>query len=103
MSWALIETLTTALAAGDIAEVVADLDGLDAESEVGATYRELIADMTSAAGVQLCDPDPAPVEPVEADAAADATTDDGEPEATSEPDGARGAAEGGRPGEDRGD
>ena len=103
MSWALIETLTTALAAGDIAEVVADLDGLDAESEVGATYRELIADMTSAAGVQLCDPDPSPVEPVEADAAADAATDDGEPEATSEPDVAVEDAQGDRLDEDPGD
>src|SRR5699024_2987898 len=77
MSWALIETLTAALAAGDIAEVVADLDGLDAESEVGATYRELIADMTSAAGVQLCDPDRLPIEPVEADTNEDATSDAG--------------------------
>src|SRR5699024_3875909 len=53
VSWELIEALTTRLADGDIAEVVADLNGMDAESEVGATYRELIADMTGEAGVQL--------------------------------------------------
>src|SRR5699024_9306893 len=43
VSWQLIEALQDALAAGDVAEVVADVDGLDAVSEVGASYRELIA------------------------------------------------------------
>src|SRR5699024_10100955 len=104
VSWELIEALTTRLADGDIAEVVADLNGMDAESEVGATYRELIADMTGEAGVQLSDPDLLPVEPVEADTEDDTATDDGEPEApTSEPDVVAEDAQGDRMHEDPGD
>src|SRR5699024_4060963 len=78
VSWELIEALTARLAAGDIAEVVADVDGLDAESEVGVTYRELIADLTGEAGALLRDPDPAPAAPGEADTRADGGTGDGE-------------------------
>jgi len=34
-------------------EVIADADGLDAASEVGASYRELIAEVAREAGAQL--------------------------------------------------
>src|SRR5699024_6552154 len=104
VSWELIEALTVRLATGDISEVVPDLDGLDGESEVGATYRELIADMTSDAGVRLSDPDLLPAEPAEATPGDDTATDDGEPEApTSEPDVVAEDAQGDRMHEDPGD
>ena len=52
-SWRLVEALQEALATADVDEVIADVDGLDAASEVGASYRELIAEVASEAGAQV--------------------------------------------------
>lgn len=57
-SWQLVEALQEALASADVSEVIADVDGLDAASEVGASYRELIAEVVSEAGAQLRVPAP---------------------------------------------
>src|SRR5699024_917825 len=103
VTWELIEALTVRLATGDISEVVPDLDGLDGESEVGATYRELIADMTSDAGVRLRTSDLLPAEPVESDTDDDAATDgDGPDMLEAEPDLAVEDVEPDRAGEDAG-
>lgn len=58
----LLETLQTLIETEPVAEIVADVDGLDAESEVGATYRELIAELAATTGAELLEPDPRPVE-----------------------------------------
>src|SRR5699024_7533058 len=50
--------LQAALAAGDVAEVVADVEDLEEESDVGVSYRVLIAEVTSEAGAELREPAP---------------------------------------------
>ncbi|MFI8778086.1 FtsK/SpoIIIE domain-containing protein [Brachybacterium paraconglomeratum] len=62
----LVETLQHVIESEPVAEIVVDVDGLDAESEVGATYRELIAELAANTSAELREPPSGPVEiPVE--------------------------------------
>jgi|GEM_PF-1508099 len=61
-SWELVEAVQDALAAREVDDVVADVGGLEAESEVGVSYRELIADVASEAGATVREADPVPEE-----------------------------------------
>lgn len=61
-SWELVEAVQDALATREVDDVVADVGGLEAESEVGVSYRELIADVASEAGATVRETDPMPEE-----------------------------------------
>ncbi|MGP5672878.1 FtsK/SpoIIIE domain-containing protein [Brachybacterium alimentarium] len=52
----LLEALQTMVERERVTEIVVDVEGLDAESEVGATYRELIAELAADAGAELSEP-----------------------------------------------
>lgn len=52
----LLEALQTMIEREPVTEIVVDVEGLDAESEVGATYRELIAELAADAGAELSEP-----------------------------------------------
>lgn len=52
----LLEALQTAIEQEPVTEIVIDVEGLDAESEVGATYRELIVELAADVGVELSEP-----------------------------------------------
>ncbi|MCG7309693.1 FtsK/SpoIIIE domain-containing protein [Brachybacterium sp. ACRRE] len=52
-TFAIVEELQRALEANEASEVVIDVPGLDEESEVGATYRELVEDAAFEAGVSV--------------------------------------------------
>lgn len=60
VSWELVEALQAALTTADVTEVVTDIDGLDTGSDVGASYRELIAEVADEAGAQLHETGPPP-------------------------------------------
>ncbi|WP_157773471.1 FtsK/SpoIIIE domain-containing protein [Brachybacterium vulturis] len=70
-SWQLVQSLQAALATADVDEVIADVDGLDEDSEVGVSYRELIAEVASEAGAQLREATPTGGQLEESDAAAE--------------------------------
>lgn len=52
----LLEALQTRVEQEPVTEIVVDVEGLDAESEVGATYRELIAELAADAGAEMSEP-----------------------------------------------
>src|SRR5699024_1214966 len=58
----LAQDVQDALAAGEVDDVVADAGGLEAESEVGVSYRQLIADVASEPGATVREADPVPEE-----------------------------------------
>ena len=51
-----LEALQTTIEQERVTEIVVDVEGLDGESEVGATYRELIAELAADAGAELSKP-----------------------------------------------
>ncbi|MGP9684000.1 FtsK/SpoIIIE domain-containing protein [Brachybacterium sp. AOP3-A1-3] len=51
----LLETLQSVIEQEPVTEIVVDVEGLDAESEVGATYRELITELAVDVGAELSD------------------------------------------------
>lgn len=53
----LLETLQSVIEQEPVTEIVVDVEGLDAESEVGATYRELITELAVDVGAELSDTD----------------------------------------------
>ena len=52
----LLEALQTMIERESVTEIVIDVEGLDAESEVGATYRELIVELAADVGAELSEP-----------------------------------------------
>ncbi|WP_394217029.1 FtsK/SpoIIIE domain-containing protein [Brachybacterium vulturis] len=52
----LLEALQTVIEQESVTEIVVDVEGLDAESEVGATYRELITELAVDVGAELHEP-----------------------------------------------
>lgn len=51
----IVEALQRRLESGTVTEVIADLEELDAESEVGASYRELVEEIASDHGARVID------------------------------------------------
>ncbi|GAA1490970.1 FtsK/SpoIIIE domain-containing protein [Brachybacterium sacelli] len=51
--WDLVEALQEMVESEPVAEVLVDVDGLDVESEVGDTYLDLIAEVTTGSGAHL--------------------------------------------------
>jgi len=51
----LLEALQQVIESEPVTEIVVDVEGLDTESEVGATYRELIAELAADTGAELCE------------------------------------------------
>lgn len=49
----LLEALQTAIEQEPVTEIVIDIEGLDAESEVGATYRELMTELAADVGAEV--------------------------------------------------
>lgn len=52
----LLEALQTRVEQEPVTEIVVDVEGLDAESEVGATYRELIVELAADVDAELSEP-----------------------------------------------